>query len=123
MSVLEKKIKLCFKMQAGVSRCCKLRHVFMVESWSRGRSRANATSKMECFAIIVNGFQPLTIITKHSLLDVAAALDPPSLEGVQGVNSLKKFDLFTSGRQVNSLKKKKPCKLIYFECKLNINML
>ena len=100
MSVLEKKIKLCFKMQAGVSRCCKLRH-----------------------AIIVNGFQPLTIITKHSLLDVAAALDPPSLEGVQGVNSLKKFDLFTSGRQVNSLKKKKPCKLIYFECKLNINML
>ena len=76
MSVLEKKIKLCFKMQAGVSRCCKLRHVFMIESWSRGRSRANATSKMECFAIIVNGFQPLTIITKHCILDVAAALDP-----------------------------------------------
>ena len=31
---------------------------------------------MECFVIIVNGFQPLTI-TKRSILDVAAALDPP----------------------------------------------
>ena len=29
--------------------------------------------------IIVNGFQPLTIITKHSILDVAATLDPPLL--------------------------------------------
>ena len=36
-----------------------------------------ATSKMERFVIIVNGFQPLTIITKLSILDVAAALDPP----------------------------------------------
>ena len=27
--------------------------------------------------IIVNSFQPLTIITKHSILDVAAVLDPP----------------------------------------------
>ena len=35
----------------------------------RGGSRAAATSK--------NGFHPLTIITKHSILDVAAALDPP----------------------------------------------
>ena len=43
----------------------------------RGGSRAAATSKMECFVIIVNGFQPLTIITKHSLLDVTAALYPP----------------------------------------------
>ena len=42
-----------------------------------GGSRAAATSKMECFVIIVNGFQPLTIITKYSVLDVAAALDPP----------------------------------------------
>ena len=44
----------------------------------RGGSRAAATSKMECFMIIVNGIQPLTIIKKkHSILDVAAALDPP----------------------------------------------
>ena len=35
------------------------------------------TSKMERFVIIVNGFQSLTIITKRSILDVAAALDPP----------------------------------------------
>ena len=55
----------------------------------RGGSRAPATSKMERFVIIVNGFQPLTIITKRSIfqpltiitkrsiLDVAAALDLP----------------------------------------------
>ena len=42
----------------------------------RGGSRAAATSKMERFVIIVNGFQPLTIITKRSILDVAAVLDP-----------------------------------------------
>ena len=36
-----------------------------------------ATSKMEHFVIIVNGFQPLTIITKSSILVVAAVLDPP----------------------------------------------
>ena len=45
----------------------------------RGGSRAAATSKMEHFVIIVNGFQSLTIITKRSILDVAAALDPPLL--------------------------------------------
>ena len=28
---------------------------------------------MECFVTIVNDCQPLTIITKHSILDVAAA--------------------------------------------------
>ena len=32
---------------------------------------------MECFVIIINGFQPLTIITKRCIWDVAAALDPP----------------------------------------------
>ena len=35
----------------------------------RGGSRAAATSKMECFVRIV--------ITKHFILDVAPALDPP----------------------------------------------
>ena len=43
----------------------------------RGGSRAAATCKMERFVIIVNGFQPLTIITKHPILDVEAILDPP----------------------------------------------
>ena len=32
---------------------------------------------MERFVIIVNGFQPLTIITKRSILNVTAALDLP----------------------------------------------
>ena len=41
----------------------------------KGGSRAAATAKMERFVITVNGFQPLTIITKRSILDVAAALD------------------------------------------------
>ena len=45
----------------------------------RGRSRIAATSKMERFVLIVCGFQPLTIITKRSILDVAAALDPPQM--------------------------------------------
>ena len=40
-------------------------------------SRAAATSKMESFVIIVNGWKPLTVMTKHSILDVTAALDPP----------------------------------------------
>ena len=47
---------------------------------SKGGSMAAATSKMERFVIIVNGFQPLTIITKGSILDVAAVLDPPLRE-------------------------------------------
>ena len=34
---------------------------------------------MERFVIIVNGFQPLTIITKCYILDVAAVLDPSLL--------------------------------------------
>ena len=42
-----------------------------------GGSRTNATSKMELFVITVNGWKPLTIITKSSTLDVAAVLDPP----------------------------------------------
>ena len=43
----------------------------------RGGPGTAATSKMEHFVIIVNGFQPLTIVTKSSILDIAAVLDPP----------------------------------------------
>ena len=50
--------------------------MFVVSHVKRGGSRAAATSKIECFVIIVNGFQPLTIITRYSILDVAAAQDP-----------------------------------------------
>ena len=42
-----------------------------------GGSRTAATSKMELFVIIVNVWKPLTIITKSSILDIEAVLDPP----------------------------------------------
>ena len=47
---------------------------------NRSGSRAAATSKLECFVMIVYGWKKLTIITKHSILDVAAALEPPLLK-------------------------------------------
>ena len=50
--------------------------LILIFSSIRGGSRAAATSKMERFAIIVNGLKPLTVIKKRSLLDVAAAPDP-----------------------------------------------
>ena len=72
----------------------------------RGGSRADATSKIECFVIIVNGFPSLTIITKHSILDVAAALDPPLIHS-------DIFLLYTKVRVSHSLYKSdnnsKPC--------------
>ena len=43
----------------------------------RDRSRTAATSTMEHFLMIVNGWKLLTIITKCFILDVAAVLDPP----------------------------------------------
>ena len=43
----------------------------------KGGSMTAATSKMELFVIIVNGWKPLAIITKSFILDVAAVLDPP----------------------------------------------
>ena len=52
-----------------------------VKNRSRGGSRAAATSKVERFVIIVNGWKPVTIITKRSILDVAAILDPPLRSG------------------------------------------
>ena len=50
-----------------------------ISSLIRGGSRTAATSKVELFVIIVNGWKPLTIITKSSILDAAAVLDPPLL--------------------------------------------
>ena len=44
---------------------------------NRGGSWAAATSNMEGFQVIVNGWKPLTIITKCSILDVAEGLDSP----------------------------------------------
>ena len=54
---------------------CRTQSIELSEN-SRGGSRAAARSKMEHFVIIVNGLKPLTIITRRSILDVAAALDP-----------------------------------------------
>ena len=48
----------------------------LVNSFSGG-SRTAATSKMERFVIMVNGLKSLSIIAKHSILDVATVLDPP----------------------------------------------
>ena len=41
--------------------------------------------------IIVNGWKPLTIITKSSTLDVAAILDPPLRTSITFVNPLVGF--------------------------------
>ena len=54
---------------------------------SRDGSRTVATSKMEHFVIIVSSFQPLTIITKRSILDVAAVLDRPLNSPANSINS------------------------------------
>ena len=58
-----------------------------IQSSSRGGSRADPpllelwiqhpTSKAEHFVIIATAWKPLTIITKRTILDVAAALYPP----------------------------------------------
>ena len=54
-----------------------MRFFIWCENIYRGGSRVAAPSKMERFVIIVNAWKPLTIITKRSILDVAAVLDPP----------------------------------------------
>ena len=53
------------------------RHFDKTQVNTRAGSRTAATSKMELFVIIVNDWKPLTIITKRSILDVAAVLGPP----------------------------------------------
>ena len=60
---------------------------FKKEMKDRGGSRTAATSKMERFVIIVNGFKPLTIITKRSILNVAAVLDPPLKEILSSISA------------------------------------
>ena len=55
---------------------CLLRRLRDLQT-ARDGSRTAATSEMERFVIIVNGFQPLTSITKRSILDISTGLDPP----------------------------------------------
>ena len=52
----------------------KAKHCLLI-SLCRGGSKTAATSKMEFFVIIVNGFQSLTVIKKCSILDLATVLD------------------------------------------------
>ena len=54
---------------------------------------------MERFVIIVNSFQPLTIITKGSILDVAAVLDPPLI-------LLKTYLFFDSADFIENIRNK-----------------
>ena len=61
------------KINIGISETKARRIVLEI----RGGSRTAATSKMVHFGRIVNGYQPLTIIAKSSILDVAAVLDAP----------------------------------------------
>ena len=58
-------------------------HISLTHTIFRGGSGAAATSKMEHFVIIVKGFQPVTIATKLSILDVAAILDTPLIFKLQ----------------------------------------
>ena len=61
---------------------------------SRGVSKAAATSKMERIVIVVNGWKRLTIITKRSILDISAALDPPLiLSNIKKKQNKRKQDL------------------------------
>ena len=46
-----------------------------VQTFIRGGSRTAVTSEVELFVIIVNGSQPLPIITKSPTFDVAGVLD------------------------------------------------
>ena len=55
-------------------------HLRSQNSIDRGGSRTAATSKIEHFVLIVNGFQLLPIITKCCILDVAAVPDPSLID-------------------------------------------
>ena len=75
---ISKKFLFYFKLRNVISiLCITFTHGNGNNVKNRGGSRAAATSKMERFVIIVNGWKLLTIITNRSILDVAAALDPP----------------------------------------------
>ena len=63
----------------GLKNLSQLISCFKVPVLTRGGSRVVATSKMEHFVTLVTCCQLLTIITKSSILDGAAVLDPPLL--------------------------------------------
>ena len=69
----------------------------------RSGSRTAGTSKVKLFVIIVNGFQPLTITTKGSPLDVAAVLNP-SLDFLNFRNPKICTDIFATSILMYSLR-------------------
>lgn len=54
-----------------------LRFFLEIKYFFRRISRIPAASRMELFATLVNGFQPLTKVTKNSILHVAGVLGKP----------------------------------------------
>ena len=58
---------------------------------------------MERFVITVNGWRPLTIITKRSILDFAAALDPPLLHMFS--SKVRGGEAFAAEQKVREFKK------------------
>ena len=74
---IQKEVKLLYLLKNLVNKVAPTGkfHYSKCDIWDiRGGSRTAATSKMDLSVIIV---KPLTIITKSSILDVAAVLDPP----------------------------------------------
>ena len=67
-------LKICSKFTGEHPRRSVI--AIKLQATFRGGSRAAATSKMERFVMIVKDWKPLTIITKRSILDAAAVLDP-----------------------------------------------
>ena len=71
---------------------------------NRSGSRTAETSKMEHFVIIVNnGWNPLIIITKSSILDTAAFLDPPLIKTI--ITVVEKLFIDISGSLTNTLER------------------
>ena len=68
---------------------------------------------MERFVIIVNGWKPLTIITKRSVLDVAAVLDPP-LECARTFNIFRKYLSFLKEQYEMGIKEIRQIKVFYY---------
>ena len=71
----------------------------------KGGSRTVATPKMERFVIVVHGFQSLSIITKRSIFDVAAVLDPHLR--LNCIDFAHIFAIFLSSKTRDSIQQKK----------------
>ena len=50
---------------------------FRISKTKGEKSNPSDETNKTCEGVHFRGWKPLTIITKHSILDVAAALDPP----------------------------------------------